>query len=74
VVIADDDADMRPLLAGIFDGSDLVLRARQERPLGPAVLEFRCFIFDVSAGMSGFELLKKIRARRANCRLIPDGP
>jgi two-component system alkaline phosphatase synthesis response regulator PhoP len=67
LLIVDDDADMRLLLAEYFRrlGFDV-----DERESGAAALEpaqagrFDCFILDVSMpGMSGFELLKKIRAR-----------
>ena len=67
LLIVDDDADMRLLLAEYFRrlGFDV-----DERESGAAALEpaqagrFDCFILDVSMpGMSGFELLRKIRAR-----------
>jgi len=67
LLIVDDDADMRLLLAEYFRrlGFDV-----DERESGAAALEpatnnkFDCFIFDVSMpGISGFELLKRIRER-----------
>ena len=67
LLIADDDSDMRLLLAEYFRrlGFDV-----EERESGQAALEaalsgrFDCFIFDVSMpGMSGIELLKRVRDR-----------
>ena len=67
LLIVDDDADMRLLLAEYFRrlGFDVDERESGAAALEPAVAgRFDCFIFDVSMpGMSGFELLKKIRAR-----------
>ena len=67
LLIVDDDADLRILLAGYFRriGYDV-----EERESGHAALEpaatgtFDCFIFDVSMpAMSGLELLKRVRDR-----------
>jgi two-component system alkaline phosphatase synthesis response regulator PhoP len=67
LLIVDDDADLRQLLAEYFRGLGLSV---DERDSGTAALEpavsgdFDCFIFDVSMpGMSGVELLKKVRER-----------
>jgi DNA-binding response OmpR family regulator len=67
LLIVDDEADMRTLLAEYFRrlGFDV-----DERESGTAALEpvasgrFDCLILDVSMpGMSGFELLRKVRDR-----------
>lgn len=67
LLIVDDDADLRILLAGYFRriGYDV-----EERESGHAALEpaatgtFDCFIFDVSMpGMTGIDLLKRVRDR-----------
>jgi len=67
LMIVDDDADMRLLLAEYFRrlGFDVEERDNGTAALEPAVLgNFDCFIFDVSMpGMSGLELLKKVRER-----------
>ena len=67
LLIVDDDADMRLLLAEYFRrlGFDVEERESGTAALEPAVAgNFDCFIFDVSMpGMSGFELLKKVRER-----------
>ena len=67
LLIADDDADMRLLLAEYFRRLGFQV---DERESGQSALEsalaikFDCFIFDVSMpGMSGFDLLKKVRDR-----------
>lgn len=67
LLIVDDDADMRLLLAEYFRRLGFQV---EERESGAAALEpaaagpFDCFIFDVSMpGMSGFELLKRVRDR-----------
>jgi len=67
LLIVDDDADMRLLLAEYFRRLGFAV---DERESGAAALEpattnkFDCFIFDVSMpGISGFELLKRIRER-----------
>jgi two-component system alkaline phosphatase synthesis response regulator PhoP len=67
LLIADDDTDMRLLLAEYFRRLGFQV---DERESGHAALEaalvskFDCFIFDVSMpGMSGFELLKRVRER-----------
>jgi DNA-binding response OmpR family regulator len=67
LLIADDDADMRLRLAEYFRRLGFQV---DERESGHAALEaamagrFDCFIFDVSMpGMSGFDLLKRVRDR-----------
>jgi len=67
LLIADDDTDMRLLLAEYFRRLGFQV---DERDSGQAALEvalagkFDCFIFDVSMpGMSGFDLLKRVRDR-----------
>jgi two-component system, OmpR family, alkaline phosphatase synthesis response regulator PhoP len=67
LLIVDDDADMRLLLAEYFRRLGFQV---QERESGQSALEpaatggFDCLILDVSMpGMSGLELLKKIRDR-----------
>jgi len=67
LLIADDDTDMRLLLAEYFRRLGFQV---EERDSGQAALEaalaskFDCFIFDVSMpGMSGFDLLKRVRDR-----------
>jgi two-component system alkaline phosphatase synthesis response regulator PhoP len=67
LLIVDDDADMRLLLAEYFRRLGFHV---EERESGAAALEpatmgrFDCFIFDVSMpGMTGFELLKRVRDR-----------
>ena len=67
LLIADDDSDMRVLLAEFFRRLGFQV---DERESGHAALEaaiagrFDCFIFDVSMpGMSGIELLKRVRDR-----------
>ncbi len=67
LLIVDDDADMRLLLAEYFRRLGFEV---QERDSGLAALEpaltgsFDCLILDVSMpGMSGLELLKKVRDR-----------
>ena len=67
LLIADDDTDMRLLLAEYFRRLGYQV---EERESGMAALEatltgrFDCFIFDVSMpGMSGIELLKRVRDR-----------
>lgn len=66
-MIVDDDADMRLLLAEYFRRLGFEV---EERETGNAALEpalagnFDCFILDVSMpGMSGIELLKRVRDR-----------
>jgi DNA-binding response OmpR family regulator len=67
LLIVDDDADMRLLLAEYFRrlGFQVAERESGAAALEPAVSgRFDCFIFDVSMpGMSGLELLKRIRSR-----------
>jgi two-component system alkaline phosphatase synthesis response regulator PhoP len=67
LLIVDDDADMRLLLAEYFRRLGFQV---EEHETGAAAIEpatigkFDCFIFDVSMpGMSGFELLKRVRER-----------
>ena len=67
LLIADDDTDMRLLLAEYFRRLGFQV---DEKENGQAALEaalsnkFDCFIFDVSMpGMSGFDLLKRVRDR-----------
>jgi DNA-binding response OmpR family regulator len=67
LLIVDDDADMRLLLAEYFRRLGFEV---EEHETGAAAIEpatigrFDCFIFDVSMpGMSGFELLKRVRER-----------
>ena len=67
LLIADDDADMRLLLAEYFRRLGFQV---DERESGQAALEsalsgrFDCFIFDVSMpGLSGLDLLKRVRDR-----------
>ncbi len=67
LLIADDDTDMRLLLAEYFRRLGFEV---DERESGQAALEsafagrFDCYIFDVSMpGMSGLELLRKVRDR-----------
>ena len=67
LLIVDDDADMRLLLAEYFRRLGFHV---EEKESGAAALEpatigrFDCFIFDVSMpGMTGFELLKRVRDR-----------
>lgn len=67
LMIVDDDADMRTLLAEYFRRLGFEVT---EKESGPAALQaatgnrFDCFIFDVAMpDMSGIELLKKLRDR-----------
>ena len=67
LLIVDDETDMRLLLAAYFRRLGFQV---EERDSGAAALEpatsdtFDCFIFDVSMpGISGFELLKRVRER-----------
>lgn len=67
LLIVDDDADMRLLLAEYFRrlGFDVHERDSGQAALEPALTgAFDCLILDVSMpGMSGLELLKRIRDR-----------
>ena len=67
LLIVDDDADMRLLLAEYFRrlGFQVDERESGNAALQPATTgKYDCFIFDVSMpGMSGFELLKRARER-----------
>ena len=67
LLIVDDDADMRLLLAEYFRrlGFEVEERESGTAALEPAVADrFDCFILDVSMpGMTGFDLLKRIRGR-----------
>lgn len=67
LMIVDDDADMRTLLAEYFRRLGFEVTEKEN---GPAALQaatgnrFDCFIFDVAMpDMSGIELLKKLRDR-----------
>ena len=70
LLIVDDDADMRLLLAEYFRRLGFQVEERESgvEALEPATTgRFDCFIFDVSMpGMTGFELLQRVRiaARR----------
>lgn len=67
LLIVDDDADMRLLLAEYFRrlGFQVDEHETGASAMEPATIgKFDCFIFDVSMpGMSGFELLKRVRER-----------
>lgn len=67
LLIVDDDADMRLLLAEYFRRLGFQVEERESgtEALDPATTgRFDCFIFDVSMpGMSGFELLQRVRDR-----------
>jgi DNA-binding response OmpR family regulator len=67
LLIVDDDADMRMLLAEYFRRLGFVVEEAESgaEALEPAVSgRFDCFIFDVSMpGMTGFELLRRVRER-----------
>jgi DNA-binding response OmpR family regulator len=70
LLIVDDDADMRILLAEYFRrlGFEVEERENGDSALEPALTgRFDCLILDVSMpGMSGFELLKRVRDRGIN--------
>jgi DNA-binding response OmpR family regulator len=67
LLIADDDASMRPLLAAYFRrlGYDVEERENgSEALLAASGSEFDCFIFDVTMpGLTGLELLRRLRER-----------
>ncbi len=67
ILIVDDDLSMRLLLAEYFRrlGYEVEEKESAEEGLEPALSgRFDCFIFDVTMpGMSGLELLKKVRER-----------
>lgn len=67
LLIVDDDADMRLLLAEYFRRLGFHVEEHEDgaAALEPATIgRFDCFIFDVSMpGMTGFELLKRVRDR-----------
>ena len=67
LLIVDDDADMRLLLAEYFRRLGFQVEERESgaEALDPATTgRFDCFILDVSMpGMTGFELLKRVRDR-----------
>jgi two-component system, OmpR family, alkaline phosphatase synthesis response regulator PhoP len=67
LLIVDDDADMRLLLAEYFRRLGFAAEEAETgaAALGPALSgRFDCFIFDVSMpGMSGLELLRRVRER-----------
>jgi two-component system alkaline phosphatase synthesis response regulator PhoP len=67
LLIVDDDADMRLLLAEYFRRLGFQVEEHESGAEGlePATVgKFDCFIFDVAMpGMTGFELLKRVRER-----------
>ncbi|HEX8843530.1 MAG TPA: response regulator transcription factor [Pyrinomonadaceae bacterium] len=70
LLIVDDDADLRILLAGYFRRIGYEV---EEKESGLAAIEpaitggFDCFIFDVSMpGMTGIDLLRRVRERGVN--------
>jgi DNA-binding response OmpR family regulator len=67
LLIVDDDADLRILLAGYFRriGYEVEERESASAAIEPAVTGgFDCFIFDVSMpGMTGIDLLRRVRER-----------
>lgn len=67
LLIVDDDADMRLLLAEYFRrlGFQVEEHENGATAMEPATIgKFDCFIFDVAMpGMTGFELLKRVRER-----------
>ena len=67
LLIVDDDADLRILLAGYFRriGYEVEEKESAQAALEPATAgSFDCFIFDVSMpGMTGIDLLKRVRDR-----------
>jgi len=67
LLIVDDDADLRILLAGYFRriGYEVEEKESGLAALEPAVAgNYDCFIFDVSMpGMTGIDLLKRVRDR-----------
>lgn len=67
LLIVDDDASMRPLLAEYFRrlGFEVEDYESPEEAMNRAVVgQYACFIFDVSMPeMTGFELLKRVRER-----------
>lgn len=67
LLIVDDDADLRILLAGYFRriGYEVEEKDSGIAAIEPATTErFDCFIFDVSMpGMTGFDLLRRVRDR-----------
>jgi len=70
ILIVDDDLSMRMLLAEYFRRLGFLVEEFEsaEDGLEPALSgRFDCFIFDVSmSGMSGLELLKRVRDRDIN--------
>ncbi|HKZ01623.1 MAG TPA: response regulator, partial [Pyrinomonadaceae bacterium] len=67
LLIVDDDADLRVLLAGYFRRLGFQVEDRESGTdaLEPALTgRFDCFILDVSMpGLTGIELLKRLRDR-----------
>jgi DNA-binding response OmpR family regulator len=67
LLIVDDDADMRLLLAEYFRRLGFEVEEKENGPLAiePALSgRFDCFIFDVAMpGMTGLELLRRVRER-----------
>jgi two-component system alkaline phosphatase synthesis response regulator PhoP len=70
LLIVDDDADLRILLAGYFRriGYEVEEKESALDAIEPAVTgSFDCFIFDVSMpGMTGIDLLRRVRDRGIN--------
>ena len=70
ILIVDDDTSMRLLLAGYFRrlGYDVEEKESATEALPVALAgNYDCFIFDVSMpGMTGLELLRKLRERQIN--------
>ena len=70
ILIVDDDTSMRLLLAGYFRrlGYDVEEKESAVEALPVALAgNYDCFIFDVSMpGMTGLELLRKLRERQIN--------
>lgn len=70
ILIVDDDTSMRLLLAGYFRrlGYDVEEKESAVEALPVALAgSYDCFIFDVSMpGMTGLELLRKLRERQIN--------
>jgi DNA-binding response OmpR family regulator len=67
LLIADDDASMRPLLAAYFRrlGYEVTeCETGSEAFAAASAAEFDCFIFDVTMpGLTGLELLRRLRER-----------
>ncbi|MGH9944463.1 MAG: response regulator transcription factor [Pyrinomonadaceae bacterium] len=67
ILIVDDDPSLRPLLAGYFRrlGFEVTEKETGEEAVQPGMAgDYDCFIFDVTMpGMTGLELLKRLRER-----------